>query len=382
MRKSNPTLSPSTRVAIYARVSTDEQTRGNYPSCDSQIDELTRYCEKAGFEVVAAIKDEGQSAGSLKRPGLARLRALVAEGKINAVRATWYDRISRARDFYLLDSEFKAHDIDFQTLHDFVDRGTAAGRFMESVVIAAKTYEREQTGEKVSRKARMRAEKGLYSNGPLPFGFLKQPETEVMLPDPEKLPIVQKMFEIYVSTQSDFSVRDFLHSQQIPTRNGKSIWSVGTIRELLTNPRYISRVEINKKRKDVVGLNADDSYRIITAPYEPFVSQEVWDLAQAIRRERSKKFSGQAKGHEKRKAASTTPVGTTRTLSTVQSGHPFILQGLLTCSCCQHPLSPYYVKKIPSEKYKRRTVSFTNYYECAEARKYPSLGRHSNRVLA
>jgi DNA invertase Pin-like site-specific DNA recombinase len=28
------------RVALYARVSTEEQTKGLYPSCDSQIEEL------------------------------------------------------------------------------------------------------------------------------------------------------------------------------------------------------------------------------------------------------------------------------------------------------------------------------------------------------
>lgn len=81
---------------------------------------------------------------------------------IDGVICTWYDRFTRSRDFYLVDREFKTHNVDFVTLHD---RATASGRFMEMMLVAAKTYERQQTGEKVRSKLRLRREKGMWNGG-------------------------------------------------------------------------------------------------------------------------------------------------------------------------------------------------------------------------
>ncbi len=62
-----------TRVALYVRVSTDEQSKNGY-SIPDQIRELTRHAEQMGYEVVAPpIVDDGYSGASLNRPGLTRV---------------------------------------------------------------------------------------------------------------------------------------------------------------------------------------------------------------------------------------------------------------------------------------------------------------------
>ena len=126
------------RMVLYARVSTQEQTKGNYPSCESQVEELEGFCQSRGWQAYEAIRDEAISAGSLKRPGLSRLRWLVQSGQVDGVLCTWYDRMTRSRDFYVLDKEFKTHNVEFLTLHDPTDRHTASGRFLETMLVAAK----------------------------------------------------------------------------------------------------------------------------------------------------------------------------------------------------------------------------------------------------
>src|SRR5687768_16254559 len=86
------------RMLLYARVSTEEQTEGNYPSCDSQIEELEAVCQKTGWRASRIIKDEGYSAGSLRRPGLTEARWLVQSSEIDGVMCTWYDRLTRSRE--------------------------------------------------------------------------------------------------------------------------------------------------------------------------------------------------------------------------------------------------------------------------------------------
>ena len=243
----NAPLLTGKRMVLYARVSTQEQTKKDYPSCESQIEELEAHCRSRGWDVIEAIRDEGHSAGSLKRPGLTRTRFLVESGQVDGVLCTWYDRLTRSREFYVLDKEFRTHNVDFITLHDPADRNTASGRFMEMMLVGAKAYEREQTGEKVSIKMRMRAEKGMWNGGQVPFGFVRGAD-HVLSPDPEKLELLVQIFKVYVKSASDFAVRDWLKAHQISAPGGASVWAVGTLRDLLLNRRYIAEIEINKKR--------------------------------------------------------------------------------------------------------------------------------------
>jgi site-specific DNA recombinase len=358
------------RMALYARVSTQEQTRGQYPSCESQIEEMEAACRARGWHVQETITDEGLSAGSLNRRGLNFLRHLVETDQIDGVICTWYDRLTRSRDFYVLDKEFKAHNVELITLHDPTDRHTASGRFLETMLVAAKTYEREQTGEKVRTKLRMRAEKGLWNGGLVPFGFLCDAKEKTLFPDPEKAPVVRQLFEVYVETRSDFAVRDWLKRHQIPAPGSNPVWSVGTIRDLLTNRRYIAEVEINRSNKGKTGLPESDAYRIVKASYEPLVPREMWELAQALREEKACAYPNHT-GENR---------GNARSYSWSKDQRVYPLQGLLTCSICHSLMTPHYVFHKAGKN--RRKDSFVNYYVCTKHRKYGTDCDHRNRILA
>jgi hypothetical protein len=67
------------RAILYARVSTDEQARSGY-SLAQQIEALREYSAREGYEILEEVKDAGQSGASLERPGMDRVRDLVAAG--------------------------------------------------------------------------------------------------------------------------------------------------------------------------------------------------------------------------------------------------------------------------------------------------------------
>src|SRR5687768_4197584 len=79
---------------LYARVSTDEQARSGY-SLAQQIEALRQYAASEGYEVVEEVSDPGQSGASLERPGMDRVRDLVADGGVSVVLAQDADRIAR-----------------------------------------------------------------------------------------------------------------------------------------------------------------------------------------------------------------------------------------------------------------------------------------------
>ncbi len=361
-------------MALYARVSTQEQTKGNYPSCESQIEELEAFCKAKGWQVQALIKDEGVSAGSLQRDGLARLRWMVETEQIDGILCTWYDRLTRSRDFYILDQEFKTHSVAFITLHDPTDRHTASGRFLETMLVAAKTYEREQTGEKVRTKMRMRAEKGMWNGGLVPFGFQRDPQTQVLVADESKKSVLRQIFQVYVDTQSDFAVRDWLKAHNISAPLGKAEWTPSSLRDLLMNRRYIGEIEINRDKKGIEGLSEFDAYKVVPAPHGPLIPLDLFEMAQSIRRNRGAQWPHRGgRGTHKGKGQS---------YSRNQCQRVYLLQGSMVCGICSASMSPHYVYHKPNEKEKRLTASFIYHYTCAEKMKYRQAVQHSNRVLA
>src|SRR3712207_6375036 len=69
------------RAVLYARVSTEEQVRSGY-SLAQQLEALRAHCEREGYEVLEEVSDPGQSGACLERPGMDRVRDLVATGGV------------------------------------------------------------------------------------------------------------------------------------------------------------------------------------------------------------------------------------------------------------------------------------------------------------
>lgn len=83
------------RVAIYARVSTEEQAENGY-SIDAQLDTLRKYCELYGGEIVSEYVDRGVSGKSIQgRYELQRLLKDAEEAKFDEVIVWKFNRMAR-----------------------------------------------------------------------------------------------------------------------------------------------------------------------------------------------------------------------------------------------------------------------------------------------
>ena len=116
------------RAILYTRVSTDEQARSGY-SLAQQLEALREYARREGYEVLEEVADPGQSGASLERPGMDRVRDLVAAGGVSAVLAQDRDRLSREPAYlYLLREEFRERDCSLRALNDNGDSPERSGR--------------------------------------------------------------------------------------------------------------------------------------------------------------------------------------------------------------------------------------------------------------
>jgi len=99
-------------AAIYARVSSDQQREDK--TIASQTAVLKAFASSQGYSVPVEwiFEDEGFSGATLVRPGLERVRDLVAEGQIQAVLVLSPDRLSRKYAYQvLLTEEWLRHGV-------------------------------------------------------------------------------------------------------------------------------------------------------------------------------------------------------------------------------------------------------------------------------
>ena len=82
------------KVALYVRVSTDEQRDNGY-SIDSQTRMLKEYCEKQKYQIVGIYNDAGYSGKNLMRPEMQRLLKDIEVGSIDILLAIKTDRLTR-----------------------------------------------------------------------------------------------------------------------------------------------------------------------------------------------------------------------------------------------------------------------------------------------
>ena len=159
------------RAILYARVSTDEQARTGY-SLAQQLEALREYAAREGYEVLEEVTDPGQSGASLERPGMDRVRDLVATGGVAVVLVQDRDRFAREPAYhYLLRREFEEHGCKLKALNDRGD-DSPEGELTDGILDQLAKYERVKTAERTRRGKLRKVQEGKLLAGSVPnFGF-------------------------------------------------------------------------------------------------------------------------------------------------------------------------------------------------------------------
>lgn len=128
------------RIALYTRVSTDQQTTEN------QRLELVAVAQRNGWEIVAEFCDHGISGakGRDQRPGYDALMKAIARREIDLV-ATWaVDRLGRSlQNLVGFLTEINAKGVDLYLHQQALDTSTPSGRAMFGMLSVFADFERE-----------------------------------------------------------------------------------------------------------------------------------------------------------------------------------------------------------------------------------------------
>jgi site-specific DNA recombinase len=193
MHDSNNAHGPR-RAILYARVSTDEQARSGY-SLAQQVEVLREYAASEGYEVLEEVTDPGQSGASLERPGIDRVRDLVASGEVSVVLAQDRDRFAREPAYhYLLRREFEEYGCRLHALNDQGD-GSPEGELTDGILGELAKYERAKTAERTRRGKLRKAREGKIVAGRRPnYGFAFNVARDGYQVDETTMPVVRRIF--------------------------------------------------------------------------------------------------------------------------------------------------------------------------------------------
>lgn len=112
-------------------------------------------------ELLDVIVDGGESAKSLKRPGVQRLLALVDAGQVDAVIVAKLDRLTRSvRDLCELLARFERRHVALISVAESLDTGSAAGRLVINIMASVSQWEREAIGERTRHALRHKRGQG------------------------------------------------------------------------------------------------------------------------------------------------------------------------------------------------------------------------------
>ncbi|WP_294379164.1 recombinase family protein [uncultured Clostridium sp.] len=285
-------LSKKTLVAIYSRVSTIEQAEEGY-SIDEQERLLIEWCKKMDYEVYKCYADRGISGKDIKsRPALKELLSDAEEKKFQMVLSWKINRISRKlEDVLKIVNILENNNISFKSYSEPFETNTPAGKMQFQMMALIGEFERGTIAQNVKMGMCAKARAGEWCGGRV-LGYdlvqmEKQPgakRTKTKLAINEKeAEVVRFIFNEYGNGKGYKAITNQLNKIGYKTKLGNN-FSVGSIREILTNPVYIGKVRYNvrqnwsEKRRRNINANP-----IITdGVHEPIIDEVLWDKVQAI----------------------------------------------------------------------------------------------------
>ncbi len=203
MVKNKNNLPPLTRVALYIRVSGEEQKIKGL-SLEAQQERLKEYAQEKGWLIVGVYIDAAKTArkNMHKRAEFQKMMEAVKRDEIDLLLFCRLDRWFRSvADYYKVMEILQAHDCDWKTTDEEYDTTSANGRLYINVKLSIAQNEADICGERIDVVFDSKIAHGTVVSGSCPFGYRVNEEKRLEVV-PEEAGIVQDAFSRFESTIS------------------------------------------------------------------------------------------------------------------------------------------------------------------------------------
>lgn len=236
-------------LVVYRRVS-DETQRDN-TSLDNQMERIQAYCKAHGHKIVGDYFDVETASGRRKRKGFQAALDYVYQGKADGIICMKLDRFARSTSEGLrVASELQANKKQLVIIDLNLDTATAIGQCIFTVLLAFAQLERETITERCVNGRKIKREKGLYSCGSPPYGWVAGVVNGEKMPIPE--PTEQywrnQIFAWYEEGYTCGKIKDKLNALGIPSKRVAK-WQTCSVRQVLKRESFL--IQWMKHREQV-----------------------------------------------------------------------------------------------------------------------------------
>lgn len=266
-------------VALYVRVSTDEQAKEGV-SIAEQKERLQAYATSQGWREYEFYIDDGYSAKDTNRPAFQRMVTDVQNGRIQAVVTTKIDRLTRRLLDLLQFTDFlDENECVYKSSSEAFDTSTAAGRMVLQLLGVFAEFERERIAERVKDNMQHLAHQGKPISRPC-FGYDLIDKQLVI--NEEEAKWVRKIAEMYIEGYGPFQLAKLLNKEKVLTKN-RGQWSAKAIRVFFTENRMlIGDLVWNKQKRKGQKLieNSEEEWIVAEGTHPPILHKEIFDAVQ------------------------------------------------------------------------------------------------------
>ena len=292
-------------VVGYTRVSTYDQSRGDFTSLDNQEKEIRDYAEKNKWTVLKIYTDTASGASIEKRTGYKNMLTELERNNatIDAVLVYKLDRLSRSqRDFYEFFKTLDELDMYFISTTQRIDTSDAMGKFFRDMLIIFAAFERELTSERTFEKQYAMAEKGAWLGGYVPYGY--KAVNKKLIVDEQEAEMVKLAFQKYLELATTTKLANFLNAEGYRTKKrgispGEKKFTRDAVLHLLNNIQATGKINFGNK--------------VFKGAHKPIISDELFNRVQKLL-----KVSGD-----------------NTHMTTIPKGDYYLLE-LIKCGYCKH----------------------------------------------
>ena len=257
------------KVVIMLRVSSDEQAKGY--SLDDQLERLTKYCERMGYQIVYVIRED-HSAKSFDRPEFKKWFELVKSKqlKCDELLFTSWDRFSRDLTGALnMIKTLQKMGVTPQSAEQPIDYNIPENLFMLAIYLANPDVDNQRRSIKVKGGIRKGKKNGYWAQRP-PLGYLSVPGTEtkhIIVPDENNAWIIQYIFEQVAKGTPQNVIRKELSEKGVNV-------SRNNMCKILRKEVYMGKI--------VVPASEGEPAFMVEGKHEPLISEQLFYQVQNL----------------------------------------------------------------------------------------------------
>jgi DNA invertase Pin-like site-specific DNA recombinase len=292
-------------VAVYCRLSKDDDNKAESSSISNQKIILTKYVEQQKWHIFDYYCDDGVSGTTFNRPDFNRMIEDVDNGKVNLVITKDLSRLGRdyIKTGFYTEVYFAEKQVRYIALNDGIDTIHNDNDIAPFKNILNEMYAKD-CSRKIKSAYKIKAARGDHHGAYAPFGYKKDPnQVGKLLIDEESGETVKLIFSLSAQGYGANRIRTYLVEHKCLTpaaylhrKNPKYFedyfrdkkqedyyaWSVTAVTRILKDEVYLGKIihgkEISlsyktKERKS----QTPDKWTIVEGTHEPLVDLETWN---------------------------------------------------------------------------------------------------------